>query len=112
MNPVRVNHCAAQGDLLVVRVDRIPEAAKEEPCGARVVVAHSETGHHHILESHEARLFRAAEPFTCYLQLAEESLIVHERAFDTHAPLLLGPGLWLFKNQREYEPDGWRQVTD
>jgi hypothetical protein len=107
-----VNTMGAQGDLLVMRVGEVPASAKEEPCSARQIVAHSETGHHHVLEAHEAKLFRAAEPFTCYLQLATESRIVHERSFDTHETLVLGPGTWLFKNQREYEPEGWRRVHD
>jgi hypothetical protein len=108
----RVEQMGAQGDLLIMRIDRLPDGLKEEKCGDRIVVAHSESGHHHILETHEARLFRGADPFTCYLQLAGESQVVHNRTFDTHGTLSMGPGIWAFKNQREYQPEGWRRACD
>lgn len=108
----KINTMGAQGDLLVMRVDALPEGLKEEKCGPKTIVAHSETGHHHVLESHEARLFRSEDPFTCYLQLAEESRIVHTRSFDTHETLVLGPGIWAFRNQTEYTPEGLRKATD
>lgn len=108
----RVEKIGAQGDLLVMKLDKLPDGLKEEKCGSRVIVAHSETSHHHVLECHEARMFRGADPFTCYLQLAGDSQIVHERSFDTHGTLALGPGIWAFKNQREYSPEAWRRVTD
>lgn len=107
-----VERLGAQGDLLVMRVDALPAGLKEEKCGDAIVVAHSETGHHHILETHEAKLFRGADPFTCYLQLTQESQVIHSRAFDTHETLKMGPGIWAFKNQVEYTPVGWRKAAD
>lgn len=114
-----IKNMGAQGDLLVMRVEALPKGVKEEPCSRVVVVAHSETGHHHKLElreGFEAKLFRGADPFTCYLQIAggdgECADVVHHRSFDTHGTLTLGPGLWMMRNQREYEPEGWRRVCD
>lgn len=112
----QINKMGAQGDLLVLRVDSVPEGLKEEAVKSGYVAAHSETGHHHVLglkEAHEAKLFRGEDPFTCYLQLAGAGAeIVHHRPFDTHESLSLSPGIWCFKNQREYQPEGWRKVSD
>ena len=111
-----VERMAAQGDLLVMRVDALPSGLTEEKHTGHIVAAHSETGHHHIVEchqTHEARLFRSTDPLTCYLQLAGAGAeVVHHRPFDTHETLGLGPGLWMMRNQREYEPEGWRKVSD
>lgn len=107
---------AAQGDLLVVRVDALPDGLTEEKHNGRIVAAHSETGHDHVVEgmaAHEARLFRGADPLTCYLQLQGSGAeVVHHRPFDTHETLGLGPGLWMLRNQREYSPEYWRRVCD
>ncbi len=111
-----INKMGAQGDLLVMRVDALPSGLSEEKHKGRIVAAHSETGHHHIVEgrdAHEARLFRGADPFTCYLQLQGAGAeVVHHRPFDTHETLGLGPGIWLMRNQREYSPESWRRVAD
>lgn len=111
-----VEKMGAQGDLLVMRVDKLPAGLKEEVCRSGFVAAHSETGHHHVLnlkDAHEAKLFRAQDPFTCYLQLAGDGAeVVHMRPFDTHETIGLGAGLWMLKNQREYQPEGWRRVAD
>lgn len=112
----QVQTMGAQGDLLVMRVDKLPAGLKEETVKSGYVAAHSETGHHHVasfVDAHEAKLFRGADPFTCYLQIGGQGAeIVHHRPFDTHEALKVGPGLWMFKNQREYQPEGWRRAAD
>ncbi len=113
MEKQQVDRLGAQGDLLVMRVDALPDGLREESHNGRVVVAHSETGHHHVCEVHEARLFRSQDPLTCYLQIAGTGAeIVHNRPWDTHATLSLPPGVWMMRNQREYSPEAWRRVTD
>jgi len=114
-----IKRMGAQGDLMMIRVAEIPSDAREEPCGRSVVVAHSETGHHHVLElrdGFEARLFRAADPFTAFLRLEGDgdsaADVVHHRSFDTHGTITVGPGIWMMRNQVEYTPAGWRKATD
>lgn len=111
---VKVNKIAAQGDLLVVRVEALPVSAKEEAHNGKVVVAHSETGHHHVAEMMDGKLFRVpGEPLTCYLQIAGSGAeVVHNRPWDTHASLSLPAGIWMMRNQSEYSPEGMRRVTD
>lgn len=51
---------AAQGDMLLTRIDAIPEGAiRVEPINGFYVLAHSETGHNHVtLERPETELYQ------------------------------------------------------
>lgn len=87
----------------------VKEATRE---GGRLVVAHSETGHHHVMERPTTRLLETDDPFTAYLDLAEVDGIHHIRSFDTHAPIEIPPGQYLVKRGREFGPEGWRRAQD
>lgn len=103
-----------QGDLMIMRIDSIP--AKVKPAAVENnlhILAHSETGHHHVLDSRNAdRFIDEMNAFCSYLDVAEESEIRHLREFDTHEPLLLEPGKYIVKNAREHTPEGWRKSID
>lgn len=111
---------AAQGDVLFRRVATIPKDAKpvERVKGAPIVVAHSETGHHHVVRDQAARFFTTADPFVCFLSLESPSVDVeHLRPFDTHETVRLlgepkGPSCFEVRRQREHTPEGWRMVQD
>jgi hypothetical protein len=108
-----IKTCAAQGDLLVRRATRIPDGAcKLEPTGDHHVVAHSETGHHHVLPS-DAELWREpGNEMVCYLRCEGAVLLEHLRPFDTHETIQIPAGIWEIRRQREYTPEGWRRVED
>lgn len=105
---------AAQGDVLFRRIDAIPEEAKVEPRKGPIVVAHSETGHHHAIDEVQVQLLRLErDPMVCFLRIdAAHADIVHHRPHDTHETLQLGQGNWEVRRQREYTPEGWRRVED
>jgi hypothetical protein len=109
----------AQGDVLFRRVERLPKGLTEvEPKSKRKVVAHSETGHHHVIDSAGVRMYQGEDPLTCYLVLegVDHADIVHHRPWDTHETLRLlgegGGGVFQVRRQREYTPQGWRRVED
>ena len=115
-----VKQMAAQGDVMFIKVAKIPEAAVLEKTKGPVVVAHSETGHHHTADG--ALMFRdPTDTMTCYLQMEGcETVrggidIKHHRPYDTHEAfkLLGNPGdTWMVRRQREHTPEGWRRVED
>lgn len=116
-----VTTMAAQGDVILRRVDALPPEAKrvKRKRGAPIVVAHSETKHHHVIEAEGVVQFEIDDPLVCYLQLDGIAYadLVHQRSYDTHATLrLLGtPGektIFQARRQREYVPSGFRQVQD
>mgnify|MGYP001569445002 FL=1 len=105
----------AQGDVLFRRVAAIPKDAAEQgrKKGAPVVVAHSETGHNHIVQADRVRIFGAESSLIAYLSVEEDHAdVVHQRPYDTHETIRLGKGLWEIRRQREHTPEGWRRVED
>lgn len=104
-----------QGDLMIRRIDTLPEnlkAAQAEKDGTHIL-AHSETGHHHVIESRAAdKLIDETNAFISYLRVMEPAEVVHLRDHDTHGSLALEPGLYEIRNQREYVPEGWRRAQD
>jgi hypothetical protein len=122
-----IENMGAQGDLMIRRVDSVPEGyapVKREANGH--VVAHSETGHHHVVREAQgaahAVLHRTtdtdpdtapASAMVAYLEVLEEHAdLVHLRTWDTHETIRLGAGTWELRRQREYIPEGWRRVED
>lgn len=113
-----IKKLGAQGDVLFGRVKEIPASfVRVERGGKSLVVAHSETGHHHEIAEPSVEMFTdPRDPFVAYLQLGDGACdVVHLRAWDTHETLrLLGkPGdIWEVRRQREWSPEGWRRVED
>lgn len=103
-----------QGDLMIRRIDAIPADARvEPPQDGRHILAHSETGHSHIvMERAAAHFIDKMNAFISYLDVAEPSVLEHLRTYDTHAPYLLEPGKYEVRRQREYSPEGWRRAAD
>lgn len=110
------NEPVAQGDLLIRRVETIPETAT--PLAAengRYVLAHSETGHHHaVMEREDVKFYQDAEDATvAYLEvIANDVKVEHLRSFDTHAPYTLPPGRYELRRQIESAPEGFQRVID
>lgn len=100
-----------QGDIMITRASSLPTDAKKNKDG---VVAHSETGHHHVAE--RAHVFAVEDGETLYMRALGKSIdVVHKRSYDTHETLRLEgePGqVWKIRRQREYTPEGFRRVED
>jgi len=105
---------AFQGDVCFRRVETVPTKAVAQPrVAGRIVVAHSETGHDHYLDTIGVEAFQEPDrPMVCYLRSTVPAEVKHARAWDTHAPLLLAPGIWEVRREREYTPAGFRRVED
>jgi hypothetical protein len=92
-----------QGDLLFVRSE-IPVEATEIADG---VLARGEaTGHTHRVRPGTTVALLAAG--MAYVRALSEAYVDHEE----HTTVILPPGDWAVRRQREYRPDGWRQVQD
>lgn len=109
---------AAQGDMLMTRIDRLPDGVKEMKAENGVfILAHSETGHNHVVKAQPGIRYYANDndPFTAYLVVdnaPEQCFVEHLRGWDTHHPISFSDGVYKIKRQREYTPEGFRRVAD
>lgn len=104
----------AQGDIMIVAVSAVPEKARLiESEGGRFILAHSETGHHHIIMERPGVKFSAMDEFRSYLTVTGDPAdLVHERSFDTHETIRLPAGTYEIRRQREYVSEGFRRAAD
>lgn len=110
---------AAQGDLYVRRIDKLPSGIKPmKTVDGKYIVAESETHHHHVIEARpNVVVYDTENPLVSYLQVIEatdetETLIEHLRSFDTHETLKVDAGIYEIRRQRESAPEGWRRAAD
>ena len=93
-----VKNVAAQGEMLIRRVASFEGGSKPfEAEGNHFILAHSETGHHHVIDRTKVRVTEQVKAPTgmAILQLIvdEPAVIEHLRGHDTHEPLMLSEGL-------------------
>ena len=107
---------AAQGDVMLRRITKLPDSAKRVSAEKGLyVVAHSETGHNHVIEeSPYVSMYESEDPFVGYLQVIEaaeetECLLEHLRSWDTHETITVSPGIFEVRRQREQTPEGWHR---
>lgn len=107
------NVCA-QGDIYIRRVDALPEGVVAvAPENGRLIVTHSETGHHHVMGGDAVTMYRLPDSIMdCFLVVKEQADLVHLRPHDTHETIRFEPGVYQVRRQREYTPEGWRRVED
>jgi len=93
-----------QGDLLIVKIEKLPEACV--PQKHRVLAEGEATGHMHELDSGE--LYE--KDGTLYFRVLDDQKIT--LTHQEHGPITFEPGVYKVIRQREYEPRGWRRVAD
>ena len=106
---------AAQGDMMLIRIDQLPDDAKPAKAeNGAFILTHSETGHHHVvMERPTVRLFSAMDQFRSYLVVEDQPAVLeHLRTTDTHEALEIKPGIYEVRRQREYSPQGWQRAAD
>ena len=107
------NNMAAQGDVLIRRVESIPGGATRVTGRGPVVIAHSETGHHHSFDAGgNVWLYSTPDQMVSYLEVKKPAVLKHRRDFDTHEEILFDAGVYEIRRQREWSPEGWRRVED
>jgi hypothetical protein len=95
-----------QGDVLLVRIDKLPRGLRQVPRdGGRVVLAYGEaTGHAHAIADTGADLL-ASDLEERFLRIVGDfATLTHEE----HAPITLPRGAYRVVRQREYTPNALR----
>lgn len=108
----------AQGDCVFIRIDSLPEGLeKVEPEKGKNIVAHSETGHNHVMTAERTTLFKQSgrnerDLFKLFAIVDEPTELVHERSYHTHETLLVPKGIYSIHRQRQWDQGGYRKVVD
>lgn len=113
------NFCA-QGDVYFRKVDEVPTSAKKVVAeNGKLIVAHSETGHSHVLcldhkpsKTPNVQMYAGDNPLVAWIRVNRPTALEHLRQHDTHEPIMFGVGVYEVRRQREYSPEGWRRVQD
>lgn len=104
----------AQGDIYITRIYKLPAGlVPVAPEDGRVIVTHSETGHHHVMLAERTKAYRLPDSIMdIFLTVEKGDTLEHLRPHDTHEPIQFGPGLYHVRRQREHTPEGFRRVED
>lgn len=94
-----MNYAIRHGECLIYPVDKLPRGKKTEL--RSFIVGHSETGHHHVLESET--------PFTVqekqmYIELFKPAKLVHKKTVNRHKDLVVPAGTYKIIHKQEYDP--------
>lgn len=110
---------AAQGEALFRKIEELPAGLTEvAPENGRLIVSHSESGHHHVMDAGTVTLLRPDPERVpdgmaiLYAIVREPTTLEHLRPHDTHEPILFAQGNYEIRLQREYTPEGFRRVQD
>ena len=107
----------AQGELGFIRIADdapIPHGSKKiDPVNGKVIVGHSETGHHHVMVAEKTDLYQLPDDILeCLMVVRDPDELTHLRDFDTHEPIAFEPGKYRVRKLREYTPEGFRRQAD
>lgn len=91
------------GECLLVPVDKLPKGEIRK--SNKEIVAHSETQHHHVVESKvDFEVMGSLEKQDLYLRLFEPAKLVHKKSVEKHKTLPVLPGVWKVLHKVEYDP--------
>lgn len=94
------------GEIILFPVKDIPQGAEPQKSA---ILAHSETGHHHVLEATTTFGFLAeTETTDLHVQLSEPANLVHKKLVDFHRTLTIEPDV--YKEYKKYEYNPWTAV--
>lgn len=111
---MKTQNIVRHGEVILKPISELPKEAKLEKETKKHIVAHSETGHHHVLE--------AVKPFKVwswnsetYLEVPEMAELLHEKTGkDTHAPHKITPSFYkvVIKKSFNYFSKAMERVRD
>ena len=110
--------CAAQGDVLFIKVEKLPDGLTEQqPKGQELVITHSETGHDHVMVLDKkpdpaVRMYNGTNPLMSWIEVNRPTSLDHKRTHHTHESIMFQPGIYEIRRQQEQSPEGWRRVAD
>lgn len=90
------------GEAMLVPVDAMPKGKTKKY--SKFTVAHSETGHNHVLESSTEFEVLEDKNMEVYFRIFEPATLVHKKTVDRHKDLVVEPGIYKRFEDTEYDP--------
>lgn len=99
------------GEVVLIPIALLPTNAQKVFNGKEYIVAHSETGHHHVAVG-EVQVFQSGDEF--FLKAVKESRIEHRKTFEQHETKVIHTGLYKIgvKNSYNYFAKRMEVVRD
>lgn len=88
------------GEVVLIPVKEIPAEATETFTGKEYIVAHSETGHHHVAVGSVGVLTLGE---TTFLKVYQDSVIEHRKTHEKHETKTLLKGLYTVTFKKAYD---------
>lgn len=108
-----------QGECLIIQIDAIPANVQTKPHAKGkngFVIAHSESGHHHILTGGDVMERTSDVPagMQIFYAILDEPQQLIQDAANPHGGFSLPAGTFEFRNSREFDPfaEQARRVAD
>lgn len=103
------NQMIRHGEMLLIPVDELPAGVEQVFEGKEYIVAHSETGHHHVAVAEAPRgltIYKpaGADSTDLYMRVSAPSTIEHRKTFDKHETKEISEGIYLCRPKSEYDP--------
>jgi len=99
-----MNYAIRHGEVFLQPVTKVPNGEVSEH--NTFIVGHSETGHHHVLESKQKFTVTTDEidKAFLYITLFEPGKLVHKKTVNRHNDLFVPAGTYRVINKKEYNP--------
>lgn len=108
-----MNKPIIHGENALIPISKLPKGKTEKH--KTFIVGHSETGHHHVLESEKGTDFDIIiKDGEIYFTTTGKAKIVHKKSHDIHETVEVTPGTYKVNRKTEYDPfqKALRQVWD
>lgn len=103
------------GEVVLKPINSLPKEAKLELETNKYIVAHSETGHHHVLTTDLSKFKVYSLKGDTYLEIPELSTLLHEKSGkDVHTPHTIVPSIYkvIIKKSFDYFKGAMERVRD
>ncbi len=89
------------GEVMLVPVDTTPAGAAEKVTSC--IVGHSESGHHHVLDSEHDFAKTVAANGNVFVDLDTPTRLFHQKDHDPHRELQVPAGAWCVVRKTEFD---------
>jgi len=90
------------GEVMLHPVSTVPKGKTENV--KSYIVGHSETGHHHVLESVEEFAVTLADTDKMFIELVAPAKLNHQKTVNRHKDLIVPAGIYEVIGKTEYNP--------